>query len=266
MFQFCTFASSSAGNAALLTCGSRHFLIDAGISWTRIRRCLAGFGLTMEDLSALFITHIHSDHTAGLATILKRHSIPIRCSRQTAAQLARRWEGAGAVLEPFEAGDTILVEGCVVTSIPLSHDAWGACGYRFDWQGRSLGVLTDTGIVPEAAACLEGVDILLLEANHDVEALLSGPYPYDLKERVMGRQGHLSNEAAAQFAAACALAGTRDIILAHLSEENNTPQMARSAVGRALEAVGYQGRLSVAPRREMGEVHVLEVAECSVSR
>ena len=170
-----------------------------------------------------------------------------------------------ATIEAWE-NASVLVEGCVVTSIPLSHDAWGACGYRFDWQGRSLGVLTDTGIVPEAAACLEGVDILLLEANHDVEALLSGPYPYDLKERVMGRQGHLSNEAAAQFAAACALAGTRDIILAHLSEENNTPQMARSAVGRALEAVGYQGRLSVAPRREMGEVHVLEVAECSVSR
>ena len=266
MFRFCTLASSSAGNAALLSCGGRHFLIDAGISWTRIRRCLSGFGLTMADLSALFITHAHNDHTAGLATILKRHTIPIRCSRQTAAQLEQRCPGIRALAEPFDAGDAFTLGDCAVTTFSLSHDAWGACGYRFDWQGRSLGILTDTGIVPEAAACLEGVDILLLEANHDVEALLSGPYPYDLKERVMGRQGHLSNEAAAQFAAACALAGTTDIILGHLSEENNTPQMARSAVGRALEAVGYQGRLSVAPRREMGEVHVLEVAECSVSR
>ena len=246
--RFCTFASSSAGNAALLSCGDTHILIDAGISCARIRGGLRALGLGLQDLTALFITHAHTDHISGLATMLKGCCPPIRCSEETARQLSYRLAGVDRVLYPLALGGTVEAGCCRVTSIPTSHDANGSTGYRFDAAGESVGYLTDTGLLPAAARLLLGVDLLFLEANHDVETLRSGPYPYYLKERVLGQQGHLSNDAAAQFAQAAAIAGTQRIILAHLSRENNTPQMALHTVGRALEAVGYAGTLQVAPR------------------
>ena len=116
-----------------------------------------------------------------------------------------------------------------------------------------MGLLTDTGYVPdEAADVLEGVDLAVLEANHDVETLRSGPYPYYLKQRILGVQGHLSNEDAARFAAALAGSGASEIVLAHLSRENNTPAMALRAVGTALSAAGLSPLLSVAPRDCLG--------------
>ena len=247
--RFCTFSSSSSGNAALLSCGSTHLLVDAGISYTRIRSGLGALGLSVGDLTAVFITHAHGDHTAGLATCLKRHrDIPIRCSEETARQLCYRFAGIDQVLIPFPLGGRTAAGCCTVTSIPTSHDAPGSTGYRFDGPEGSVGILTDTGILPAAARCLLGVDLLMLESNHDVETLLSGPYPYPLKDRVLGDLGHLSNETAARFACAAARSGTRQILLAHLSQENNTPQMALNTVGRALEAIGYAGALAVAPR------------------
>ena len=247
--RFCTFSSSSSGNAALLSCGGTHLLVDAGISYARIRSGLGELGLSVEDLTAVFITHAHGDHTAGLATFLKRHrDIPIRCSEETARQLCYRFAGIDQVLVPFPLGGRVPAGCCTVTSVPTSHDTPGSTGYRFDTPEGSVGLLTDTGVLPASARCLLGVDLLVLEANHDVDTLLSGSYPYALKDRVLGERGHLSNETAARFACAAARSGTRQILLAHLSRENNTPQMALNTVGRALEAAGFTGSLSVAPR------------------
>jgi phosphoribosyl 1,2-cyclic phosphodiesterase len=145
-----------------------------------------------------------------------------------------------------------------VTAFPTSHDAPGSCGFRLDAAGGAVGVLTDTGYVTdEAADILEGVDLAVLEANHDIETLRSGPYPYYLKQRILGAQGHLSNEDAARFAAVLAQSGTSEIILAHLSRENNTPAMAQTAVERALSAAGVSPLLSVAPRDCLGPAHTV---------
>ena len=260
--RFQTLASSSAGNAALLSCGETHLLIDAGISCLRLRKGLEEIGIGLEDLSAVLITHAHNDHTAGLTTLLKRCAAPILCSEETARQLCYRMAGLDGRLEPFPLGGRVEVGGCVVTSIPTSHDVPGSTGFRFDWEGGSLGYLTDTGVIPQAAQCLLGVDLLYLESNHDVETLRSGPYPYYLKARVLGDQGHLSNDLAARFAQAAAIQGTRDIILAHLSQENNTPQMALNTVEAALRAADYRGQLSVAPRAGLSPVHETEAAVC----
>lgn len=134
----------------------------------------------------------------------------------------------------------------------------GSCGFRLDAAGGAVGVLTDTGYVTdEAADILEGVDLAVLEANHDIETLRRGPYPYYLKQRILGAQGHLSNEDAARFAAVLAQSGTSEIILAHLSRENNTPAMAQTAVERALSAAGVSPLLSVAPRDCLSPAHTV---------
>lgn len=234
--RFQTFASSSAGNAALLSCGETHILIDAGISCRRIQAALGRRGLSLDDLSAVLITHTHTDHIAGLATLLKCCSVPIRCSEEVGRQLCYRLAGAERVLIPFPLGGQAEVGGCRVTSVPTSHDSPGSTGFRVDSEEGSLGYLTDTGVLPEAAEGLLGADLLVLEANHDVETLRSGPYPPYLKRRILGDGGHLSNEDCARFAVTLAESGATDIVLAHLSRENNTPAMARNAVETALSA------------------------------
>ena len=149
-----------------------------------------------------------------------------------------------------------------VTAFATSHDAAQSMDYRIDGSG-SVGILTDTGYVtPEAEEVLPGVGMLVLESNHDVDRLRSGPYPYPLKQRVLGSQGHLSNEDAAAFAARMAACGTECIVLAHLSKENNTPQLAYDAVDRALRAGGARVRLYVAPRDELSPAYETEGTPC----
>ena len=150
-----------------------------------------------------------------------------------------------------------------VTAFATSHDAAQSMDYRIDGSG-SVGILTDTGYVtPEAEETLPGVGLLVLESNHDVEWLRSGPYPYSLKARILGDEGHLSNDAAAEFAARMARCGTRCIILAHLSRENNTPQRAWDTVQRRLNTVEAEVLLEVAPRSEVSLPYGTEVPVCS---
>lgn len=250
--EFYTLASSSAGNAALLRGNGAALLLDAGISARRIALSLAALGMTPDELDAVLVTHEHRDHISGIATLVKKYGLPVYASRGTAQFLPQ----AGEALRVFDAGEDFRVGCFTVRSFCTSHDAADSVGYRIDAPEGSFGLLTDTGYVTEAAEeTLDGVDTLLLEANHDVEKLKSGPYPYPLKQRVLGKLGHLSNEAAADFALRCALRGTRDILLAHLSAENNTPALAEYAVARRLQAGGCPVRLGVAPRDRASEAH-----------
>ncbi len=251
--EFCTLASSSAGNAALVCHENTHILIDAGISCRRIVQSLAALALTPEDLDAVLITHEHIDHVRGLATLSKKCGAPLYASRGTAAAIA--WPAER--LRILAAGEVFAVGALEVRPFRTSHDARESVGYRIDCDGGSFAVLTDTGFVTdEARGAVPGADALLLEANHDLEMLRTGPYPYYLKQRILSDLGHLSNDAAADFALECAAAGTRDILLAHLSGENNTPQLAEYTVGRALQSRGLSVRLAAAPRDTISEVHV----------
>lgn len=247
-------ASGSSGNALLVSCGGTHLLVDAGISCRRITVSLAELGLMPQDLSAILITHTHSDHISGMQTLLKRTACPVLGSSRTCGGLDYRLAGIRDRLEPMAFCCPTAVGDFTVTAVPTSHDAAGSCGYRLDTASGSVGILTDTGYVTEEAAdILPGVDLAVLESNHDVEAVRCGPYPYYLKERILGSGGHLSNETAAAFAVALAEGGAGEIVLAHLSQENNSPAMAYNAVERALCAAGYAPcesglHLSVAPR------------------
>ena len=259
LMELHTLASGSSGNAALLSRDGTHILLDAGISCRRITTALRQLGLTPEDLTGIFITHCHADHISGLSTIVKHWDVPIYASGETCRQMDYRIAGIGRRLCPLAVGETVSVGYMTVTAFSTAHDAPGACGYRVD----SAGFLTDTGYVTDAAAeTLSGVPLLVLEANHDIETLRCGPYPYYLKQRILGDWGHLSNEAAADFARRCAENGTREIVLAHLSRENNTPVMAYDAVARALAALDTPPELSVAPRDELSRCYRTEEMPC----
>ena len=250
--EFYTLASGSSGNCSLVCAGDTLLLIDAGISCRRIEQSLRALGRTLGDLTAVFITHEHADHVGGLATLSKKSAAPVYVTRGVSHILT-------CPVVAFTAGDTLEFAGCTVRSFSTSHDAVDPVGYRVDAADGSLGILTDTGFVTDAAReVLAGVDTLLLEANHDVETLQYGPYPYFLKRRILGDEGHLSNDAAAEFARLAVQSGTRDILLAHLSKENNTPELAEYAVARALQSAGLSVRLGVAlaPRDTMSEVHL----------
>ena len=235
-----TLSSGSQGNCLLLSDGGTHILVDAGISTRRIKTGLAQLELSMDELDGILITHEHTDHISGLATLIKHHTVPLYASP----------------------GTEFCIGSCRVTAFATSHDAAQSMDYRIDGSG-SVGILTDTGYVtPEAEEVLPGVGLLVLESNHDVDRLRSGPYPYSLKQRVLGSQGHLSNEDAAAFAARMATCGTECIVLAHLSKENNTPQLAYDAVDRALWAGGARVRLYVAPRDELSPAYETERTPC----
>lgn len=257
-----TIASGSEGNCLLLRCGGTNLLIDAGISLRRIKAALAALELTMGDVDAILLTHAHTDHIAALGTLCKHHQTPLYASAGAAAQICDKFGAAQYQLRTVRAGEPFTIGAVTVTPFPTSHDAWGSMDYRVDGEGGSMGILTDTGyITDEAHDTLMGVDLLVLESNHDIEWLRSGPYPYYLKERILGAYGHLSNDDAARFAAEMAQRGTKEIVLAHLSRENNTPARALDTVQRALDAAGCAVRLSAAPRCELCRYEV-EVSPC----
>lgn len=258
MTKFCTFASGSKGNAALLSVGNTHILIDMGISCRKICQSLDSLGLTPESLSAVLITHAHRDHIAGLATYTKKYRTPVIATTDTAQELGSSVAGIRRQLHCVEWGEVCQIGAVAIRVLESSHDCAGSCAFHIRTPHGTVGYLTDTGYIPlETADALAGVQLLLLESNHDVEMVTSGPYPDFLKERILGEYGHLSNEMAADFAVTSAKAGTQTIVLAHLSRENNAPGVALHTVGRSLEAIGYAGRLLVAPADKMSEVFQL---------
>ena len=192
-----TLASGSSGNALLLSCGESYILLDAGISCRRITAALRELGLELGSLTAILITHTHADHISGLQTLLKRCAAPVFTTERAARELSWRLPGAETRLDALDFGIPQSIGEFAVTAFPTSHDAPGSCGFRLDAAGGAVGVLTDTGYVTdEAADILEGVDLAVLEANHDIETLRSGPYPYYLKQRILGAQGHLARHGA----------------------------------------------------------------------
>jgi phosphoribosyl 1,2-cyclic phosphodiesterase len=255
-------ASGSEGNSLLVSAGGTHILVDAGISARRITAALSSLGLTPGDIAGVLVTHEHSDHTAGLATLTKQYRLPLYASGGTAGALCARIPHAADVLHLLPRQGVLTLGDAQVTVFPTSHDAAESIDFRFDCGGAALGVLTDTGCVtPETEQALQGVDLLVLESNHDEDWLLSGPYPYYLKQRILGNRGHLSNDAAAALAQRMASAGTRQFVLAHLSRENNTPERARQTMARAL--AGLDVSVTVAPRAELSGPYIAEVRVCS---
>lgn len=257
MLTFTTLASGSGGNAALVSCGDTHLLLDAGISAKQITAGLAALGVAPRDLTAILITHEHSDHVSGLRVLSKRAAAPIYATGPTCRCLYDRNTGSEAadLLRVMEAGTEVQLGGLWVQSFPTPHDAAGSVGYILSGEGGRIVLATDLGyITPAVKTAVQDCGLLICEANHDEDWVRSGPYPYYLKQRILGDRGHLSNEAGAELAWTAVEGGARTVVLAHLSHENNTPARAHEVVRGVLErrgaAVGRDVALEVAPRSE----------------
>jgi len=235
----CTLASSSSGNATLVSYERTHFLIDAGISLKRIREGLNQLSLTPDDLTAVLVTHEHSDHVKGLEMLVKHHKTPIFSSRGAAHAISNH----KPVVEPFistlETGVEVDMGNIAIESFATPHDASESIGFRLTAGNKTLAYATDLGHVSmDVLEAMYGAFAVIIESNHDKQMLSTGPYPSYLKKRVSSPHGHLSNPDCGKFAVELVKSGTRIIQLAHLSRENNTPELARSTVGKSLEDKG----------------------------
>ncbi len=260
--ELCTLASGSSGNCTLVKTAQGSILIDAGISCRQITKALAACGCTLEALCGVLITHEHSDHIKGLQTMVKQHRIPIYTSAATGRQLTYRIAGIEGLLQPVAAGRRFHLAGLEILPFATPHDVPGSLGFTFTDGVRRAALATDMGYVTEAVAgAIVGADLVLLEANYEESMLLNGPYPPELKRRIRGDRGHLSNADCAEFACYLAENGTKRLILGHLSDKNNTPDRAWQVVRDALEGRGFHvGRdiaLEIAPRYVSGPMYVI---------
>lgn len=232
---FGTLYSGSKGNCTLVRMGGTTILVDAGRSARYLCARLAACGITPDEIDAVFITHSHNDHTSALATLTKKYGTRIHAAGCVAREIAHLCAEGTLVEHPLRLCEEI--GNITVSSFATSHDTYASVGYRFECDGRVLGVATDLGVVTdEVRRGLCGSCAAVIEANHDVEMLMSGPYPPDLKRRIMSARGHLSNEDCACLADYLASVGASSLLLAHISEANNSPELALAASEGALRA------------------------------
>ena len=254
-FSICPLASSSKGNSYLITNGKTNILLDLGISLKSLKAGLLAFGRSLEDLTAIVVTHEHSDHIKGIGTAVRRLNIPVFATIETwRAMYHSITPVPDAIIKVIEKRKPFYIEDIEVCAFPINHDAVDPVGYSFFFGGKKISTATDTGIIDEELLeALSGSGIALIEANHDKHMLTMGKYPLSLKQRISGKLGHLSNEDAAVLSLRLAETGTKNLLLGHLSEENNYPDVALLTVKNALEENGHSVFLYVVPPNCEGE-------------
>ncbi len=236
-----TLYSGSSGNAVYVRSDDAEILIDAGVSARAVENGLKSIGTSLNNIQAIFVTHEHSDHTRGLEVISKKYHIPTHMTDPSARALIRDPKASllhDLYLHPTDF--TVRFGSTTVRAFPTPHDSAAAVGYSVEYRStdgetEKFALATDIGCVTDTILNeLSGADSVVIEANHDVEMLLSGPYPYHLKRRILSDKGHLSNENSAKLAEYLAKNGTKHFVLGHLSKENNYPPTAEATVRAAL--------------------------------
>ncbi len=244
----CILASGSRGNATFVSSGSTSILIDAGLSGIEIERRLKSKGLSPKDLDAILVSHEHTDHIQGVGVLSRRFNLPVYINSKTQGA-AFPQIGKVHDVKNFACGSTFLINDLAIHPFSISHDAEDPVGFTLNQNGTTIGIATDLGIVTAMVKeHLKGCGLLILEANHDEDMLINGPYPWSVKQRVKSRTGHLSNAASKQLLNEIQHDRLKHVILAHLSETNNTPQKAVDEVGKALNRNNVQ--LDVAVQHE----------------
>lgn len=254
--RLCSIASGSSGNCIYVGHASTHLLIDAGISGKRIEQGLLDMGVAPESISGLLVTHEHSDHIQGIGVLARKYGIPMYGTVETFCAMKKGKTSIGkvddALFQQVYPEKGFSIGEISVTPFSVSHDAANPVAYVFEADGQKIGMATDLGIYTEKTVeYLKDSEILYLESNHDVNMLMVGGYPYYLKQRIIGEHGHLSNDTAAELLCRLHHEKLQHVLLAHLSKENNYPELAYETVkAELLMKVGEAAmpNLMVAPR------------------
>ncbi len=260
--QLTSIASGSSGNCIYIGTERTHVLIDAGISGKRIENGLQALDLTAQDIEGILITHEHCDHIAGLGVMARRHGLPIYATHKTIdAILGISSLGRidPALFCPIEPEVDFAIGDMQIHPVRVSHDAADPVAYLVRQGEKTAGVITDLGVYDDSLVeKLRDADVLLLEANHDIKMLEVGPYPYPLKQRILGEKGHLSNSACGQLLSQILHDSFRTVMLGHLSKENNYPELAFQTVSVEVDMgdCPYSAKdfpIRVAPRDRLSE-------------
>ena len=264
--RFCSIASGSSGNCIYVGSDNTHVLVDIGISGKKMETGLNSLELTGRDLDGILITHEHSDHIKGLGVISRKYGIPIYATAGTVDAMVRT-NALGKIPEgifhEIQENEPFMINDLKVNPFTIPHDAAQPVGYRLEHEGHSVGIATDLGKYNDyIIENLQGLDALLLEANHDIHMLEVGPYPYPLKRRVMGDKGHLSNELSGKLLCDILHDDLQYVVLGHLSKENNYEELAYETV-RLEISIGdnpYKGNdipMMVAKRDQVSDIIAL---------
>ena len=263
----CPLVSGSAGNSIYISCGGVKLLVDCGVSAARIEANLREIGVSIDEIDGILITHEHVDHVKGLGVLCRRHGVPVYANEGT-------WQGIflketnipARCVRTFFTGEDFYIGGMNVRPFPIPHDATEPVGFAFDYQGLRCAVATDIGhISPTWMNAVSGCQALVLEANHDVEMVERGPYPKRLRQRILGQRGHLNNEDCARALLSLVKNGAKAVSLAHLSADNNLPELAYNTVCGALADAGYcvgeEISVTVARRDRVSDMMILSSGE-----
>ena len=253
MVRFLSLSSGSNGNCYYFGNDRMAFLIDLGVGTRTLKKRLSENGLSIDAIDAVFVTHDHFDHIRSLGSFTERYQKPVYVTRTLEKALRRNFCTAGRLkgcvrfLE--EGSETVLGEDLRITPFVVPHDATQTVGYHFKFGEERFTVMTDLGeVTDEAVRFALLADHLVVESNYDVDMLVTGPYPKELKERILTQHGHLSNEQASSLLRRACHAGLRDVYLCHLSANNNTPAIAFETAKKTLESSGSRASLHVLPR------------------
>jgi len=236
MLKFCSLFSGSSGNSIFIGTDKTKILIDAGLSGKKITEALLSVGEDPANLNAILVSHEHDDHIRSLGILSRKYNIPVYANEMTWEALRGNIKGIDAKnIKYFEANKEFEICELGIKAFPVPHDANDPVGFCFFYGGKKITVATDIGhVTQQIRECIEGSYLLLLESNHDVKMLQVGNYPWWLKQRILGENGHLSNEVAAEVVADMAEKGTQHFLLGHLSKNNNFPQLAYQTTYNAL--------------------------------
>jgi phosphoribosyl 1,2-cyclic phosphodiesterase len=256
--RFIPLGSGSKGNATLVECGSTRLLVDAGLSARALGQRLEEVGVAAAQIDCILLSHDHSDHVRGAERFSSLHDVPVASSIETLEAMDRS-PLHFASWSPLPENEAMTVGEFSIESFPVPHDAARPVGFIIHGEGLRLAMVTDLGhattLVLER---LRGSHLIMIESNHDAEMLKNGPYPWQLKQRVAGRTGHLSNDAAAAVLEEVVEDCCQAVVLAHLSTKNNSPELARSTAARALDSAGRK-RVSMRVAAAGGPTPALEL-------
>ncbi len=259
-FEFCPLFSGSSGNSVYVASSEARILVDAGKSCKRIVEALKALSIQPESIDAILVTHEHTDHISGIGVLSRKYDIPVYANPPTWHAIHEKLgDISRRNTRIFDTGKEFLIKNINVMPFSISHDAIDPVGFSFFSEGIKATCATDLGFVTNAILDIaEASDILLLEANHDPAMLQAGPYPFDLKRRIAGNLGHLSNADCAEALAKLAVRKVKQAVLGHLSKENNSKEVAMQTVVSILSEHGIERdimKLSIAERDQVSSLY-----------